>query len=224
MAKTQATKRNQPTRQERLAHARAAKRRKERLWQIGVPAVAIAALIGAAIVSTSGGGGGSGTGPADAAAITVEGRPLSGQPGEAVPAFSAPALGGGTVAWGDYAGKPAVLAIWAPWCPHCQVEMPVIAKVAAEFPDVPVVTVVTSIGQGSGPTPEEFMQERNLSWPVAVDDGARTIADALGVEGFPTTYFVAADGTVQTAFSGETPEGDLRAAFEQLATRPEAPS
>ncbi|MEX0991245.1 MAG: TlpA disulfide reductase family protein [Actinomycetota bacterium] len=206
------------TRQERLAQARAARRRKERAWRFGVPAVAIAALVGAAIVLTSGGGGGggTGTGPSNTDSITVEGQPLTGQPGQTVPAFSAPALGGGTVSWSDDERTPRVLAIWAPWCPHCQVEMPIIAKVAAEFPDVPVVTVATSIGEAPGPTPEAFMEERKLTWPAAVDDEAHTIADALGVKGFPTTYFVAADGTVENAFSGETTEADLRAAFEEL--------
>jgi hypothetical protein len=56
--------------------------------------------------------------------------------------------------------------------------------------------VVTAIEDQPGPTPEEYMRDNDLAFPVAVDDDAGTIARALGIQGYPTLYFVSSDGTV----------------------------
>lgn len=220
MAK-KAEKARKPTRAERLARARAARRRSDLYARIGVPAIAILIVAGLAVALSMGRGG---TGPSASGTVRVEGSAMvptaqGGSTGQTVPAFSAPALGGGTISWGDYVGKPVVLAVWAPWCPHCQAEMPVIGKVSSEFPEIPVVTVATAIGRQPGPSPEEFMAERKLKFPVAVDDRDGTLANALGVSGFPTTYFVGSDGRTVAAFTGETPADDLRAAFRLLSDR-----
>lgn len=54
------------------------------------------------------------------------------------------------------------------------------------------------------------MADNNLVFPVAVDDEAGTIANSLGIQGFPTLYFVASDGTVVQAASGEVEADQLR--------------
>lgn len=136
--------------------------------------------------------------------------------GEAVPHFSGRGLTGGRVGWSDVAGEPAVLVVWAPWCPHCQVELPVLGRVASEFPSVRVLTVVTAIGEKPGPDPLEFMEENGLTFPTVVDDGNRTILEGLGVTGFPTAFYVGSDGVVLHVTSGETNEQELRALFGAL--------
>jgi thiol-disulfide isomerase/thioredoxin len=193
---------------------RAAERRKERAWKIGVPALIVAALIAAGVLVTMGGGG---TKAADPNAVQAGGRrmgPIA--EGEAVPSFSAPALAGGRMDWASFEGKPTVLAVWAPWCPHCQKELPILGDIAPDYPGVRVATIATSIGDHPGPSPEGFMAEHDLTWPTAVDSSDDRIAASLGVNGFPTLLFVGADGTVKTAVSGELPESDLRAAFDGL--------
>jgi thiol-disulfide isomerase/thioredoxin len=138
------------------------------------------------------------------------------QQGETVPEFSAPNLFGGRVSWSDYAGKPTVLVIWAPWCPHCQKELPLLGRIAPDYPGVQIVTVATAIGREPGPTPDQLMADSNLDSPTAVDDDNGTLMSGLGVEGFPTSYYVKADGTVMQMTSGETPEDQLRSLFEQV--------
>jgi protein-disulfide isomerase-like protein with CxxC motif len=54
------------------------------------------------------------------------------------------------------------------------------------------------------------MRENDLAFPAAVDDEAGTIANALGIQGFPTLYFVSSDGTVAQAASGEVDAETLR--------------
>lgn len=159
-----------------------------------------------------------GIGPSRATQVTVSG-PARSEPlavGEAIPDFSAPGLDGDLVAWRNFAGRPSVVSIWAPWCPHCQVELPILDRVVAEFPDVSLVTIVTAIGDQPGPTPEAYMAEHGLTFPTAVDDGGGTIAGAFGISGFPTLYFVDADGAVVRYASGEVSEETLRETIASL--------
>lgn len=214
------------TKRERQVAREEAERRAERratrsrtLMSVGgvvlVGAVVIAVIL---LMGDEGGGGGAGD-VAAAGDVTVQGMPRSAplQPGEQVPSFTAPELTGGTVAWGDYLGDPAVLSVWAAWCPHCQAELPVLDRVMEDYPDVGLVTVVTAIGAQPGPTPEEFMRENGLEFPVAVDDANGTLAAGLGITGFPTLYFVNPDGSVALELGGEVDEQTLRTVLDQLS-------
>lgn len=200
---------------ERRAHRRAERTR--RLVTIG--GVALIAAVVIAVVVLMGSDDGGGGEPSTTGEVTVQGTPRSAplEPGEQVPAFTAPDLFGGTVAWDDYLGRPTVLPVWASWCPHCQAELPVLDRVMKDYPDLGFVTVVTAIGAQPGPTPEQYMQEAGLDFPVAVDDVDGTLGAGLGVTGFPTLYFVNSDGTVAFQLGGEVDEQTLRTVIDQLA-------
>ena len=86
----------------------------------------------------------------------------------------------------------------------------------ADHPDMGLVTVVTAIDAQPGPTPERYMQENGLEFPVAVDDAEGTLAAGLGVTGFPTLYFVNSDGTVALEMGGEVDEQTLRTVLDRL--------
>ena len=64
---------------------------------------------------------------------------------------------------------------------------------------------------------DRWMVDHGLSFPVAVDDDQGTIARALGVPGFPMLHFVAPDGTVRFAASGEVDEATLVDAISRLS-------
>jgi peroxiredoxin len=172
------------------------------------------AVIAVAVITS---GPGEGTRAASTkGSVTAAGPQLSAPltQGSLVPDFSAPGLMGGRVSWSDYRGSPTVLAVWAPWCPHCQVELPVLGRVALDFPSVHVVSVVTAVGLHPGPTPEGFMSQHGLTFPVAVDDSSGAIARSLGIDGFPTVYYVDGSGRVTTVAVGEVTEQTMRAAFQ----------
>jgi len=163
--------------------------------------------------------GGSGTEPSPAGSVTVAREPGPQlQQGEPIPEWSAPALdGSGTLNWSDYVGSPTVFAIWAPWCQHCQAELPRLDAAVEAQPEVQLVTVTTALDQG-GPSPQEYMDSENLTFPVGVDDAAGTISAGVGVQAFPTTYYVDSNGNVVTVTEGEVDETQLATILEQLAT------
>jgi thiol-disulfide isomerase/thioredoxin len=189
----------------------------------------LAIVLALAVLLTACGGGSSSPSPSPPASasigstaatpdVTVEGAPRTDliATGEPIPAYSAPGLDGATVSWTDRQGSPTLLVVWAPWCPHCQVELPIVQRVASDYPGVAVTSIASAIGQSDGPTPQEYVADNGITFPVAVDDGNMTLLKALGVTGFPTIYMVDADGNVVDSRSGEVPETDLRAALASL--------
>jgi len=188
-----------------------------RLLTVGLPVLAIAVVAIVAVVVSQGGSASPDTTGASSVRAAGPARSTAFAAGDVIPEFSARGLGGETVAWTDYRGTPTVLSVWAPWCPHCQKELPILDRILKDYPTVKVVSVVTAVGYHPGPTPEGFMADHGLSFPVAVDDATGTIAGSLGVTGFPTVYYVAADGTVSTTVVGETSEAAMRAALDKIA-------
>lgn len=211
-----------PRRKGSKGAAERARQREALAWTVAA-IVLIVAVVAMVWISSDGGGSegaSSGANPDVAAAgqVQVDGAPRSSPlaQGEPVPGFTAPELNGGTVQWAEYQGSPTVLSVWAPWCPHCQVELPVLARTLADYPDVNLVTIVTAVGAQPGPTPKEYMQDNGLEFPVALDDASGTLAQAFGIQGFPTIYLVNSDGTVAVEAEGEVAEQDLRAMLDQL--------
>jgi len=220
----------------RAEQLRVAQRRREqrRTLAFTIGAVAVIAVAVAVILSLSGGGSSAGGGsisPSTAREVSISGAPRTSMlsVGATVPDFSAPGFhmeatsgGGYTIArtpfdWGTFKGHPTVLSIWAPWCPHCQNELPVLSEVVANTPNVRLATVVTSVGAQPGPTPNGYLADHGLTFPVAIDDANGTLARALGVQAFPTLYLVDSSGKVVFANEGEVPASQLQAELAKLS-------
>jgi peroxiredoxin len=216
---TNATKSKQrserPSKAARRAEQQRAAARQRMLWV--VVATIVALVVVAAVLLSGGDEGDEGSGAAPARAVTIDrasGPELT--PGDRVPSFSAPGLDGGTVSWSDVQGAPTVLVVWASWCPHCQVELPILVPATQARTGIELISVTTAIGQNPGPTPSGFLAEEGLTLATAVDDDAGTLAEGLGVTGFPTVYYVDATGTVVSVSVGESPAGAIQANLDAL--------
>lgn len=201
-----------------------APRRSVRLWVTLGLLVVVLAVLAVVLSASEDGDGRTAASPSatatDGASVTIDGAPQSEMiaQGSPIPEWSAPALDGGTVVWSERPAGPSILAIWAPWCPHCQAELPRLAQAVEAHPRVSLVTIATAVDPQTGPTPAEYMASEGLSFPVGLDDEENTLAAGLGVQGFPTTYFVDPEGLVVAAASGELdPE-----AVDQILTYLEA--
>jgi len=187
-------------------------------------AVTVAAVLlvpaSISVIDQVGDRSGAGHAPSADQTVTIDGpaRTTALQPGDRMPTFEAPGLTGGRSGYG--ASGPAqatVLIVWAPWCPYCQKELPLVGRVAVDYPGVHVQTVVTAIGARPGPDPLSFLQENGLDFPTAVDDEAGTLFNGFGIQNFPTSFYIGSDGVIVQTMVGATEEPDLRALFADLA-------
>lgn len=192
------------------------------VWQtalIGLALVAGAFLV--AVVLT-------GDGPpemTETAPVDVTGEPLTPIPsdggedasvGQPAPQATGSDFDGDTVDLLSDDGGTVVVFL-AHWCPHCQREVPVIVEhLGASLPDdVRLVGVPTSTdaSQGNYP-PSAWLEAEDWPFDVLVDSPADQLADAYGVQQFPSFVAVDADGEVTLRGTGELSTEGLDAVVE----------
>jgi cytochrome c biogenesis protein CcmG, thiol:disulfide interchange protein DsbE len=158
--------------------------------------------------------------------------PLGGAEPAADPAvgMTAPVLVGedydGNIVRVDAATEgPTMVVFLAHWCPHCNNEIPRLNELRDEgaFPeDLNIVAVSTALnpGQPNFP-PSQWLVDKDWTFPVIADGievdveppfiGARM----YGVDGFPFTTLIGADGTVAARWSGEREPEQVLAALDE---------
>jgi thiol-disulfide isomerase/thioredoxin len=107
-------------------------------------------------------------------------------------------------------GKPVVLNFWGSWCGPCREEMPDFNAVAGQLKDK---FVLLALASGESPdvsvkyvTDNKFDQITILSDAPKDDpndlETSQTINQRYGVRGYPTSFFIDADGIVQASREG----------------------
>lgn len=116
---------------------------------------------------------------------------------------------GQTVKLSDLRGQPVFLNFWATWCGPCKIEMPAMEQFHREAgPNLRILAV----GQTPWETQEQlaaFAKQRGLTFPILYDGGAA--ADAYGVVGVPTSFFIDGDGIIRAAYPGALSDEKMRA-------------
>lgn len=121
--------------------------------------------------------------------------------GTAAPAFSLPALNGGTrVALARYRGTPVIVNFFASWCTDCRSELPALASVAQDAAGRVAVVGVDS-NENSTARARRLLAAAHATYPVAIDRKAKVAAQYL-VSALPVTYFLDARGRVVGASLG----------------------
>jgi cytochrome c-type biogenesis protein len=131
----------------------------------------------------------------------------------------------------DYAGKILFLNFWATWCGPCQSEMPEIQALYEEYGKNGEDLIVLGV---ANPKTEEypnnqdvgqeeivqFLEDGGYTFPVVMDTTGRVFAQ-YGIQAFPTTFMVDAEGNVfgyvQGALTGEMMESIVRQTIEGTA-------
>ncbi len=101
----------------------------------------------------------------------------------------------------DYQGKVVFLNFWATWCGPCQSELPDIQALYESYGensgDVIVLGVAApNVGQeGSSEEIAAFLADAGYTFPVVMDENYDAFLD-YGISSFPTTFMIAADGSL----------------------------
>jgi thiol-disulfide isomerase/thioredoxin len=116
---------------------------------------------------------------------------------------------GKTVRLADFAGKPAVVTVWASWCAPCRRQASALRRFAASRSGVGFLAVDTQESEGAA---RAFLNETGLEIATIADPDGR-LAAKLGVRELPTTLFLASDRGVAVSWEGPAGLGELASAL-----------
>lgn len=122
-----------------------------------------------------------------------------------LPDLTLTTLGGTEVRLSDFRGSPWSSTPGPPGAP-CRRELPMMVRLAQENPEVRFAFV----SQGEGPlVVKNFLEERGLSPEWVLLDPETRLAQALGIQGLPTTFFFDREGRLVARHLGELSEALL---------------
>jgi thiol-disulfide isomerase/thioredoxin len=133
----------------------------------------------------------------------------------AVPDFRVETLGGVEVDDDSLRGHVTIVNFWATWCPPCRVEIPALQRLHEDFADAGLVVLGLSTDAGGVAEVSAFLEERGVSYPVAMADPATRRAFG-GVSALPTTFILDREGVIRHRVFGFFAPPAMRAAVQRL--------
>jgi len=97
-------------------------------------------------------------------------------------------------------GKPYMVHFWATWCPICGLEDQSVNAVAKKYR---VITIATTSGDAK--EIDQYMKAEGLNFPVLLDESG-DIGRSWGVKGVPSSFFINAQGDIESVQIGYTSE------------------
>jgi len=133
--------------------------------------------------------------------------------GQQAPTFQAPSLKEPerTVGSADYAGKMALVNVWATWCVSCRVEHPYLNQLTQQ--GVPIYGVNY---KDEDQDALRWLQELGNPYRLNIVDADGSLGLDLGVYGAPETYLVDAGGVIRYRHVGVVDERVWRDILQPL--------
>ena len=115
------------------------------------------------------------------------------------PNFTCVDWDGNEVQFSDYVGKPIVLNFWTYWCDYCIMEMPEFNRIYEELGgEVTFLLVHADTNTESG---KQIIADAGYTFPVLFDE-ERIAKMTYGVNSYPITFFIDAQGNLKAYYSG----------------------
>ncbi len=150
----------------------------------------------------------------EAEAITT--TPLSGVAvGAIAPDFSLLNIHGDEVTLSSLRGRPVLINFWATWCGPCRIEMPAIQSRYEQFRQSHGLAVLAVDFNEPAAEVIAFGDELELTFDLLLDPGA-SVQDQYRMRGYPTSFFVDAQGVIQVQHIGVMTETQLDGYLEQI--------
>lgn len=131
------------------------------------------------------------------------------------PDFSLPALDGTTVRLSDYRGKVVLIDFWSTTCNPCLAEMPHIVELYKKQKDRGlVVLAISRDGPESRAQVSSTAHEREMIFPVLLDEETTVIAQYNPKGELPFSVLVGKDGSVAWKRAGYQPGSEAQITTE----------
>lgn len=127
-------------------------------------------------------------------------RPAAPKP---LPALSFTDEDGHPLDMAAFKGKVVVLDYWATWCAPCKSEFPLLDKLQSRLSDKGLVVVPVSVDRKGKPVVERFYDELQVGHLGKFLDPTGKSAQALGIQGLPTTLIIDREGREVVRVEGE---------------------
>lgn len=180
-------------------------------------AALILSLLAGACGALRGDSGGEGTAPI-AGTLPASGPAAAPVEGAPAPDFELQSLSGESVRLSDLHGRPVLVNFWATWCAPCRIEMPAIQdRFEALQPELEVLAINfdESAEQAQG-----FVDELGLTFPILLDPGGDVNRNTYRVRGYPSSFFVNADGVIEVVHIGIMTEEQLDGYLSEVGLQP----
>lgn len=123
--------------------------------------------------------------------------------GSPAPDFTLTGLNGETIDLSQHRGTPVLLNFFKSTCPWCQVEMPRLAEMYNRHTDLNVRVLGVVVGKDDNVTAQNFAQDKQLQFPIAVDTNKQVREEYL-LQRVPTIVLIDADGAIARVYEGST--------------------
>ena len=133
--------------------------------------------------------------------------------GAPAPDFALVSISGKQIHLKDLRGQAILLNFWATWCAPCRLEMPAFQSRSEQFPKDLVVLAVNS--QDTPADIRTFMDELGLTFNALLDSDEK-VHKAYQVRGFPSSYFIDAEGVLRIQHIGVMTEDQLDSYLTEL--------
>jgi len=137
--------------------------------------------------------------------------------GLALAGFELDDLEGNRFLSSDLTGKRVIINFWATWCAPCIEELPLFEEIHKQNQS-DLLVIGINVNEPHEVV-QSFVEEMGISFTVLLDtDGA--LSDMYRVWGYPTTFFVNADGTLAATHTGPLSRSELQRYINSMEPSP----
>ncbi|MGC8777173.1 MAG: peroxiredoxin family protein [Candidatus Caldatribacteriaceae bacterium] len=122
-------------------------------------------------------------------------------------------LEGNPLSLSRFAGRPIILVFFSPRCGDCKEEMPYLEELYHNYQEKNLAIV--GVGVRNKEEVQEFAQERNIPFPVVVDETLE-VSKSFGVFFLPHLVFFNKKGKITHSEAGKIPQEKLQEYLEAI--------
>jgi cytochrome c biogenesis protein CcmG, thiol:disulfide interchange protein DsbE len=139
------------------------------------------------------------------------------------PDFTLQSVNEAIVNLNDFRGRPVMLTFWRINCSACEFQMPFTQELYNKWSSDSLAVLTINVGDRASEV-KDYMTSRGITYPVLLDQQSK-VAQAYGIVGVPTTYFIDGKGVLKAyqigAFQSEDAmESAIKSVFSSITLSP----